>query len=902
MSSGGASRRFAHAVVKTRWVIVVFWIAAAALAWTQLPALGGGGSAAPDIVPSDAQALVAQEQAVRLFGVPAGSDLVVVQRRTPTLSQEDIAAQAQVARAAMGPAHPGGLLGAIPLVNVPLPGTKWNERNTTAVDYVFVDPSESLVDREDTARRYADRLAPAPGGFVGITGSAPARLEQFSVMEDKLPLITLATIAVIALLVTLSFRTPAAPLLTLGTAGLAYVIAVRVLAWGAERFGVDVPREIEPLLVVLLLGLVTDYSIFFLADARRQLRLGRERREAAVRATSRVAPTVLTAGTIVAACCACLLVAGLDFFRVFGPGMALCALIVTAVTVTLVPAMIAIAGPRLFGRTVREAAEAGPREAPVPEADTLDPPLVRDEERRDRWRRRLSSPLGAIQAGRREAAAEQRSPVVGVGVRVLAFRPVAAVLAIASVAGLLWAASPVRDLGLGISFVAGLPADSQTRQAQDQAAAGFSAGVTAPTDVQLQGAGVGRRVDAVERLRASIATRPGVAATLGPGARRAIARTGDDPRPLVSRDGDATRIVVAFTGDPTSATTIEAFRDLRRAMPSLLRDAGLPSAVRVAYGGETALGAESVDAVLNDAERLAIAIAVVTLLLLVVFLRALVAPVLLLVSGALGFLAALGLTTLAARQLWGDDQLTYYVPLVGAVLLVALGSDYNVLLAGRIRAEATRRRTREAIAVAVPQASHAITLAGVTLASTFALLALIPVRSFRELAILLTLGVLIDTLLVRSVLIPSLLAVAGRFAWWPSDIRRTRSEEAITDRVAGETGLTTPAAAETIAATLETLGERIGSREAEELAAHLPPPMALALTDHEETTDPFDYDEFLQRVADRTGASPAVARAQTSAVLRAIAAGIPATELDYVRATLSADYGPLMNGHAAARR
>ncbi len=102
-------------------MIVVFWVAAAALAWTQLPVLGGGGAAAPDIVPSDAQALVAQEQAVRLFGVPAGSDLVVVQRRTPSLSRADIAAQARVARQAMGPTHPGGLLGAIPLVNVPLP-------------------------------------------------------------------------------------------------------------------------------------------------------------------------------------------------------------------------------------------------------------------------------------------------------------------------------------------------------------------------------------------------------------------------------------------------------------------------------------------------------------------------------------------------------------------------------------------------------------------------------------------------------------------------------------------------------------------------------------------------------------------------------------------------------------
>jgi RND superfamily putative drug exporter len=107
------------------------------------------------------------------------------------------------------------------------------------------------------------------------------------------------------------------------------------------------------------------------------------------------------------------------------------------------------------------------------------------------------------------------------------------------------------------------------------------------------------------------------------------------------------------------------------------------------------------------------------------------------------------------------------VPFAGAVLLISLSSDYNVLIAGRIWREAERRPMREAIAVAIPQASRAIRAAGLSLAASFALVALIPIRPFRELAAMMALGILLETFLVRSLLAPAVLAVLGRLAGWP---------------------------------------------------------------------------------------------------------------------------------------
>ena len=301
----------------------------------------------------------------------------------------------------------------IPLVNSL--SRSWNERDTTIVDDLFIAPSVGGDERVAIAARFARRVG-APGS---VTGSTPAQLDQLTDINDVLPWITLATIGIIALVVTAFFRSLLAPLVTLGTAGLAYAVAIHVLAWAGKQLGFDIPSEIEPLLIVLLLGLVTDYTVFFLSHARRELRLGRSAREAAALAVARVGPSVLAAGTIVAACSCALLTAHLSFFREFGPGLAGCALIVTAVAVTLVPALLAILGPRLFPGAADDA----------PDRDASAEQSAPDG-RTDR-RTRFAGLRGSIRAGRHQARAEGRSSAGTIAPRILASRPVAALLVVA---------------------------------------------------------------------------------------------------------------------------------------------------------------------------------------------------------------------------------------------------------------------------------------------------------------------------------------------------------------------------------------------------------------------------------------------------------------------------------------
>jgi RND superfamily putative drug exporter len=298
--------------------------------------------------------------------------------------------------------------------------------------------------------------------------------------------------------------------------------------------------------------------------------------------------------------------------------------------------------------------------------------------------------------------------------------------------------------------------------AAEGAAAGFAPGIIAPTAVVVAEPGITRRTAEIAALERLIEEQPAVAGVLGPR---------DQPVPLElglfsAPGGGAIRYLLSLRSDPLAAEAIDGLREVRERMPELLAAAGLPGA-EVSYAGDTALGLSLVDTAVDDLGRVAVAVVLVDLLLLVWFLRALVAPLYLLATSVLAVGASLGVTTWIFQDVLGCDGLTFYVPFAAAVLLVSLGSDYNIFSVGYIWEEARRRPLPEAVAVAVPRSTRAINAAGITLAVSFALIALVPVGPFQELAFAVAVGVLIDAFLIRSLLVPALVSLVGRASGWP---------------------------------------------------------------------------------------------------------------------------------------
>ena len=185
------------------------------------------------------------------------------------------------------------------------------------------------------------------------------------------------------------------------------------------------------------------------------------------------------------------------------------------------------------------------------------------------------------------------------------------------------------------------------------------------------------------------------------------------------------------------------------------------------FTGATAVAQATVDDIDHDLKYVLLAAMLVNLVLLIVFLRSLVAPLYLVASSALAVAASFGLTTYVFEDILGYPSLTYFVPIAVAVLLISFGSDYNVFIVGRIYQESAGKPLDEAIVAIVPRASRAVTVAGLALAASFAMLVIIQVSTFWQFAFALVVGILIDTFVVRSLLIPAVMSLVGERSWWP---------------------------------------------------------------------------------------------------------------------------------------
>ena len=720
-------RLFARGVVGLRWALVPAWVAAAAASALFLPSLGSGEPLAlGGLIPSDAPAIRVGQRETEVFRLPLTADTVVVQRDPGGLSREAQArALARAVAVSQGTKDPEGIAFALPIANTLglFPGSR--ERGTTVLTYLFFGPEASLVDRVREANVYAAQINRPDEALVGVTGPAPARYQQFLEIDSHLELVEIATVALILLVVGFTFRALGAPLVTLFAAGVAFIVSGGIIPRVGERLGVTVPEEVEPLVVALTLGIVTDYAVFYLSGYRRSLLEGLDRVEAARAAAIRVTPIVATAGLIVVAGTAALLVGELEFFRTFGPALALTAAVSLVVSVTLVPALLALVGRRVFWPGVR-----------------------------------------AKQLGR-TSGDDFSSPVREAGARFVSSLPVSVVLVVLCSGLLVLAASGLSDTKLAFRLISGLPADTEQRRAADAAGLGFVPGFLAPSVLLVEGSANGDRRAALAKLEAALGDEDGVAAVIGP--REQLPQGPDDL--FVTADESAARFVVIFEESPLGSDAVGDFRRLEDRIPELLSGAGLEGS-ESGLTGQTALASETVEAVVGSSLRVGAVVLAVNFLLLALFLRALVAPLYLLAASVASVAATLGLTNYVFQDLLGHSDLTYYIPFAAGVLLVSLGSDYNVYVVGRIWEELRVRPVREAIAVAIPRASKAISVAGIALALSFAVLAIVPLDAFRELAFMMSVGVLLETFLVRTLLIPALVSVFGRTSTWPGRIPR----------------------------------------------------------------------------------------------------------------------------------
>ena len=238
------------------------------------------------------------------------------------------------------------------------------------------------------------------------------------------------------------------------------------------------------------------------------------------------------------------------------------------------------------------------------------------------------------------------------------------------------------------------------------------------------------------------------------------------PTGLRSRNGQTASIDVILENDPFEESTLDVVPQIRDSVGNL--GPGLSALV----GGGSAIQYDYDQTIQDDLKLIVPITLLVIALILAVLLRALIAPLVLIASVILSFFCTLGLSILFIRFVVGDAGFDASLPTFAFIFLVALGIDYTIFLMARVREESRQHGTREGMLRALSVTGPVITSAGIILAGTFAVLMTLPVTYTFDLGFMVALGILLDTFIVRTIMVPAAVELLGDRIWWPSTAQR----------------------------------------------------------------------------------------------------------------------------------
>ena len=562
----------------------------------------------------------------------------------------------------------------------------------------------------DAANAVRDEVQGSDGLSAHLTGPAGLLADFIAAFEGIDSTLLLVTGAVVIVILLLVYRSPVLWIFPLLSVGFGYALAGGLVYLLANKDVLTLNGQSQGILTVLVFGAGTDYALLIIARFREELRRHEDKYDAMRAALRGAGPAILASGVTVILGLLCLLFSDLSSNKSLGPVAALGIAATMAAMLTLLPALLALAGRRAFWPFVpRYGSEA--------------------TEAQGFWGR------VARFVGRHARAV--------------------AVVVVLVLVGL--------SLGIGQLRVSGISQSESFTTTQESVTGQqalerhFPAGVGSPAVIIAREA-------AADQVLSVVKQTPGVsdAAFLSAGGGGGGEPSGSGA-PRV--EGGLVQIDATLASAPDSRAADDTVRQLRSAVHAI------PGA-DAKVGGFSAINLDVSDASKRDRVVIIPIVLAVILVVLAVLLRALVAPLLLIVTVVLSFAATLGVCALVFNHVFHFAGADTAFPLFAFVFLVALGIDYNIFLMTRVREETLHIGTRPGVLRGLAVTGGVITSAGVVLAATFSVLGVLPLVFLAEIGFAVAFGVLLDTIVVRSLLVPALVYEVGRPVWWPSRLAR----------------------------------------------------------------------------------------------------------------------------------
>ncbi len=782
----------------SRWgkfVTIALWLVAVALFTVFAPQLADVYNNNTQQIPSSDASQVAQRLLLKEFPASRGAPAIVVFTDAHGLSDADRARARSVSDWLTSPAKPSGVGQVVSIFTVPQAAPQLVSQDGTTMTMIVqlttAPTTGDAISAVVTAMRAQVATATSGSGLQGyVTGPAGIVADTITVFKGTDVTLLLATVGLVLVLLLVVYRSPLLPLLPIVAVGLVTLVADALLALAARGGLFSVSQQASSIATVLLFGAGTDYTIFIVSRYREELRRA-EDKHLAMRTTMRAVGEAITssAATVILALLT-LLLATIGLYSSLGPTLAVSVAVMLVAGLTLVPALLTWLGRAAYWPFVpryQPDYQAGDQPGAAASAEAHAPGF---------WGR-----LGVWTARHRVVALVGSVALLGV-------------LALGNL-------GIARSYNFLTSFRATTDATAGYAVLQQR----FPAGTLAPTTVliQLHGADANayHHFAQVDAISAALARQPHVAEVQGPtrplgqapatspqalqaqiaalpDAIKQAIRAGQSPQPgggpggapdpqllaaigayaasvqYVSADSSTVQLSVIFDDDPYALPAINRINGLRDTTTQALAanglGAGAATSATAALAGQTAQLADTQADDLRDTRLIVPTTLALVGIVLFLLLRSLIASLYLLAAVTLNFFAAIGVCSFIFQRVLGQDGVYYAIPLYTFIFLVALGADYTIFLMSRVREEARRRGLEAGMPVAVAHTGGVITSAGLILAGTFAVLTTTPLTLLYQFGVCVAVGVLLDTFIVRGLLIPSLALLLGRWNWWPGKL------------------------------------------------------------------------------------------------------------------------------------
>jgi len=823
----------ANIASRYKFLIIAFWLVAAIMLLVFAPSLSKVGvTDDTQFLPRDTESTLADQLLREKFpgaiDPTMGSALVVV-HNPAGLSQSDMTEAAALNSWLKSEAAPDNIsLVLSSFDNDALAAALVSRDRQAMLIEVQLTTSSSSIESREAVKAMRTYIEDQDYGVeIYLTGSAPVSYDALTSIQNTIDKATLVTILLVIVLLLLIYRSPVAICVPLITIGVSYLVA-RGIAGYIAAYSSSVSSLVDAYLVVTLFGIGTDYCLFMVSRFKEEVaQHGRE--NAGKQALMRIGPVILASAITVVVTLLCLGISRFGMNRTAGFILAIGVAITLLAGLTLTPALISLFGRFLLwpARLVKNQTKSdgfwsrtGRLITRRPVALILSIVVL------------LALPFIALPKINYSADLLSQMPkdigsVEGYNLLKEHFstgklNPVIALIESENLSsGSSGPGKVIEDAAESLAGVEGVasvryyskPAARFEQYSQESRQIGTNLSLATVTrltyfqtlkddltEIALEYPGILQSPNFQKGI-ADLTGIAEIASKISPAAPQNIPEQLNAIKPLISdaadkmsavsqeftlqvetpftawlkstyfsADGTLSRLDVIMSSDPYSRESIDSVSKIRDALKESLDSGGTGASH---YVGGTSAGLADIMTVNGNDFLRVLALSIFGILVVtVILLRSIIAPLYMIITVLFNFGATLGLSTWIFLDLLGQNSMIYMLPIFVFVILVAVGADYNIFLVSRIREESQQVPFKQAVQNAVSNTGGVITSCGIILAGTFATLTTASLQMVFQVGAAIGLGVLIDTFLVRAILIPSIASIVGRWSWWPSGLYR----------------------------------------------------------------------------------------------------------------------------------